>query len=280
MKKSRMAAFFLALWMMLFFFSWGIAADEDEIAFEGQAARSPLPEAPKYKISEYSGESRKGQSTDGTLPDTENPRRGKIYSAGSCRNEEKLVALTFDDGPHPTLTPEILSILREYGVPATFFVIGVNAEQYPELVEKEFGEGHEIASHTYSHGSMKSMSEEKLLSEMRKEAELLAPLCDGLPPKLFRPPGGVCTDCVRAAAAEMGYSLILWSIDTRDWAHRPTKEIVREVLGKARSGSIILMHDYISGGSPTPDALRQIIPALLQDGYRFVTVSGLLNTVA
>lgn len=89
------------------------------------------------------------------------------------------MALTFDDGPHPTLTPEILSILREYGVPATFFVIGVNAEQYPELVEKEFGAGHEIASHTYSHGSMKSMSEEKLLAEMRKEAELLAPLCDG-----------------------------------------------------------------------------------------------------
>ena len=193
----------------------------------------------------------------------------------SWRGNKKTVALTFDDGPHPQYTQEILDILGEYGVHATFFVIGENAERHPELVEAEEAAGHEIGNHTYSHRDLCKLTDEEIRSEI-DGAERILYEDQEIRTRLLRPPGGNVGPGVCRIAAERDYTVVCWSVDTRDWAHTPTDKIVQNVLSSVKEGDIILFHDYVVGDSPTPAALRLIIPKLLDEGYRFVTVSELL----
>lgn len=194
----------------------------------------------------------------------------------SWNDNEKKIALTFDDGPHPTQTPEILEILSEYGIHATFFVIGQNVSYYSDLVRLEYENGHEIGNHTYSHRNLKNLPADIIKREITEaEDEVLANI--EYRTRLLRPPGGCLDDSLCTLAAENDYTVVCWSIDTRDWAHTPTEDIVDNVLSSVKGGDIILFHDYVSGESPTPDALRMIIPALIDEGYEFVTVSELIN---
>lgn len=193
-----------------------------------------------------------------------------------CRdNDAGRIALTFDDGPHPKYTEEILDILAEYNVKATFFVIGENVAAYPELVEREMAEGHEIGNHTQTH-PIGSSSEEKLEKEVLLCESAIDEVLDRRP-YLFRPPGGVLNETIMGIARRHHYDVVLWSIDTRDWAHTPSDKIVSGVMKNIDGGDIILMHDFISKDSPTPEALRILIPKLLEEGYQFVTVSELLS---
>ncbi|MCI8388611.1 MAG: polysaccharide deacetylase family protein [Clostridiales bacterium] len=191
-------------------------------------------------------------------------------------NSEKLIALTFDDGPHYKYTEEILDILDEYNAKATFFVVGELAERYPELILRELAEGHEIGNHTWSHPKMKKLSSNQLTNELMRTEELLNEIAD-YRPKLFRPPEGSFGKSVENIAEQNDYTLILWTVDTRDWAHTPVDDIVKNVIDSTESGSIILCHDFIGRDSPTPDAIRKFIPALIDAGYKFVTVSELLS---
>lgn len=195
----------------------------------------------------------------------------------SSDTTDKRIALTFDDGPHYKYTAEILDILAENDVRATFFVVGSLAERYPELILRELSEGHEIASHTWSHPHLAKLPEATLENELSATEEFLYELAE-YRPKLFRPPEGKCPDSVRRVAAELDYEVVLWTVDTRDWAHTPTETIVKTVLDNTEPGSIILCHDFIGSNSPTPDALRKFIPELKRNGYEFVTVSDLLYT--
>ncbi len=193
----------------------------------------------------------------------------------SCENGGKKIALTFDDGPHYKYTPEILDILKEENVKATFFVVGQLAERYPELILREISEGHEVASHTWSHPHLTEISKDTLISELSDTEELIFELAE-YRTRLFRPPEGKYSDTVRAAAAELDYEVVLWTVDTRDWAHPTTDKIVETVLSGTKSGSIILCHDFIGHDSPTPEAIRRFIPELKRNGYEFVTVSELI----
>ncbi len=195
----------------------------------------------------------------------------------SCNVSDKRIALTFDDGPHFKYTEEILDILDEFDIPATFFVVGQLAEQYPDLVLRELEEGHEIASHTWSHPHIRELSAEGLEAELKATEKYLFELA-GYKTKLFRPPEGKFGNIVLRVAGEHDYKIILWTVDTRDWAHTPPSEIVTNVLETTRPGSIILCHDCVGGKSPTPEALREFIPKLKENGYEFVTVSELLNS--
>ncbi len=196
-----------------------------------------------------------------------------VYS----KNEsEKRIALTFDDGPHKKYTEEILDILDAYKVKATFFVVGVCAEKYPEIIAREIASGHEIGNHTYSHIHLHGASGSVLAGEIDKTEQLLFEN-NGYSTTLFRPPEGVCNDTVRAVAKDMNYSLVLWTVDTKDWVPVSCDSIVNTVIKSAGGGEIILMHDYVVGKSNTPDALRILIPRLLAEGYTFVTVSELLE---
>ncbi len=198
------------------------------------------------------------------------------YAQNTLSTEEKLIALTFDDGPHKKYTAEILDILDEYSIKATFFVVGVCAEKYPEIIAREIASGHEIGNHTYSHIHLRNANGAQIAGEIDKTEQLLFEN-NGYSTTLFRPPEGVCNDTVRAVAKDMNYSLVLWTVDTKDWVPSSCDSIVNSIMKNVSGGEIILMHDYIVGKSNTPDALRIIIPRLLEDGYRFVTVSELLG---
>ncbi len=188
----------------------------------------------------------------------------------------KRIALTFDDGPHPRYTEKILDILEEYGITATFFIIGINAENYPESFERIVESGCEIGNHTYSHARIDKLSEEEILSELKKCEEVIYEK-SGQKPKLFRPPGGKMSSNLLSISNGLGYNVVLWSIDTLDWSHNPSDNISATVTEQLQGGDIILMHDYISGINTTCDALRIFIPKLLSEGYEFVTVSELIK---
>ncbi len=194
----------------------------------------------------------------------------------SWRGNGKNIALTFDDGPHPRYTPEILSILEEYDVRATFFVVGQNIEWYDGIVEKEQAAGHEIGNHTFSHSCLKSLSRDGIASEITRTESVINEKIE-YRTKLIRPPGGITCEELKKLAESEDYTIVCWSIDTLDWAHKPSAEIAENILSSVKGGDIILFHDYISGGSPTPEALRIIIPELLERGYSFVTVSELIE---
>ena len=191
-------------------------------------------------------------------------------------SNDKKIALTFDDGPHPRITRQILEILDEYGIRATFFVIGQNAVNYPDTMKLLVESGCEIGNHTYSHENFRNMSPYEMQEEFKRCTEILRERFS-VEPTLIRPPQGVCAEGVYSTASEMDYDIILWSIDTRDWAHTSASDIAQNILCNARGGDIILMHDYIAGKSGTCEALRIIIPELLSRGYEFVTVGELIE---
>ncbi len=203
------------------------------------------------------------------------PADGKsVYS--SHENEKQKIAITFDDGPHPRYTPIILDILAEYDAHATFFLIGENAERYPELLIRILNEGHEIGNHTYLHANLQTTPSETIKKQILDAEKTILELTDQRT-KLLRPPGGLYDRRVCEAAHALDYEVILWTIDTMDWSHPTVSEIVDKVKSNIKSGDIILCHDFIGGGpTPTPDALRRILPELISEGYEFVTVSELI----
>lgn len=193
------------------------------------------------------------------------------------RNNEQKIALTFDDGPHPKYTPKILEILKRYGIKATFFVIGQNVEYYPGIVEQIVADGHEIGNHTYRHKRTKMLNGDIFFDDVQRCDGIISQRCN-YKIKLFRPPEGYVDEKVRDVSRELGYSIILWNIDTEDWAHATPAGIEKNVIENISAGDIILMHDYVSGKNETIDALERIIPKLLSENYKFVTVSELIGS--
>lgn len=189
-------------------------------------------------------------------------------------DEKKYVALTFDDGPHPGRTREILALLKTYNIKATFFVIGFNVEQWSDIVAEEIEEGHEVGNHTFSHKHLSTTKTEDLKNDLMRTDTMLVEKF-GYKPTLFRPPEGFINDSVKSVAAEMGYTMVLWDVDTKDWANTGANKMISTVKNKVKSGDIILFHDYIVGKSHTYEALETLIPWLIDEGYTFVTVSEL-----
>ncbi|MBE6652052.1 MAG: hypothetical protein E7610_01385 [Ruminococcaceae bacterium] len=194
----------------------------------------------------------------------------------SRKNDRMEIALSFDDGPHPRLTPIILDILEEYGIKATFFMVGENVGYYPAAARAVVEAGHEIGNHTFSHRKFGRMTEHEMLDEIASCEDAIASVSEN-PVHFIRPPEGQMSDAMRRVVGTLHYRIILWDVDTRDWAHTPPAEISRHILDTVQAGDIILMHDFIGHDSPTPEALRMVIPELLARGYRFVTVGELVD---
>lgn len=190
-------------------------------------------------------------------------------------NSEMKIALTFDDGPSERYTEEILEILDEYGIKATFFVIGKCCDENPDLLKMVYDCGHEIGNHTYSHRHPSAKDPAVIRDEIKRTEDSVKAIT-GESPVLFRPPEGAYTDSVVKIASELGCKTVLWSVDTLDWRRPSAEKIVDRVMKDTASGSIILCHDNVVGESNTPAALRMFIPRLLEQGYVFVTVSELL----
>ncbi|WP_437438786.1 polysaccharide deacetylase family protein [Bacillus rhizoplanae] len=199
------------------------------------------------------------------------------YVTWEVPTNEKIMAITFDDGPDPTYTPQILEILRQYNAEATFFMIGFRIQRNPYLIEQVLKEGHEIGNHTMNHLYARSAAGQKLENDILDGKRYLQKWVDK--PLLFRPPGGYINESVFKTATEAGYQIVLWSWhqDPRDWSNPGKDKIVNHVLKNAKSGDIVLLHDGGSDRSQTVEALEEILPALQKQGYRFVKVSELLK---
>ena len=204
------------------------------------------------------------------------PLAAQVPAYRSVKTDSMQIALTFDDGPHPLLTPRILEILDRYGVSATFFMVGVNVENYPETARAVIEAGHEVGNHTYSHHHIERMSPDGVETEIARCEDALEELCE-YRPHLFRPPEGAINSSIESCSEEHDYALILWSLDTRDWESKNTEQIVEAVLSNVKAGDIILMHDYIGRHSKTPEALEILLPKLIERGFEPVTVSRLLG---
>jgi len=184
------------------------------------------------------------------------------------------IAMTFDDGPSAVLTPKLLDLLAAHHIKATFFVIGENVAEHPEIVERAAREGHEIANHSWSHPNFGKMSQESVRSQLQRTDDAIKS-ATGKRPTLLRPPYGSITEREkRWIHDEFGYDIILWDVDPLDWK-RPGPAVVRNrILKETRPGSIVLSHDIHPG---TVEAMPSTLNELEAKGFKFVTVSELLD---
>src|SRR5882724_883883 len=213
------------------------------------------------------------------------PLSYNIDQIGAADNK---IAITFDDGPDLRWTPKILDILKQKHVPATFFVIGVDASQFPQIVKREYAEGHEIGNHTYTHPSFDDISKTEIHWQLNLTQRLIESTI-GVKSILFRPPYGIDHQPEYAEevaqlpqAQDMGYLIVGQKIDPHDWRQPygqqvPAREIVDGVLRQATNGNIILFHDGGGDRSQTVAALPQVIDQLRAKGYDFVSVPELIN---
>ena len=194
------------------------------------------------------------------------------------KTKNKVIALTFDDGPHPRNTPLILDLLKENGVQATFFVTGENLKKYPHIAQEAVNLGHEIGNHTYSHTYSESITKDTISQEIKRTNTLMSSIL-GQTPIFFRPVGGYHNDDIISAAVEQNHLVVLWSWhqDPRDWARPGAYKISQHILKNSRPGDIILLHDGGGNRIQTVEALRTVIPLLKEQGYTFVTLSELIS---
>ena len=195
----------------------------------------------------------------------------------NVQTDQKLIALTFDDGPNPVYTPQILDLLHQYQAKATFFVLGKRVKMYPAIAIREVNEGHEIANHTFDHHFLKNYPPERIVEEIRQTQEVIFDITEQMP-SVFRPPGGFYNDALLQSMKEDKLTVVMWSWyqDTKDWKKPGADKIVQTVLNNVHNGDIILFHDLEGDCSQTVEALKRILPELQQRGYRFLTVSDLI----
>ena len=210
------------------------------------------------------------------------------YDIDQIGAAKKKLAITFDDGPDPHWTPRILDILKQKDVPAAFFVIGVQASQWPDLLKREYAQGDEIGNHTYTHPNWEDITRTQIRWELNLTQRLIESTL-GVKSILFRPPYGIDHQpeyaeevALLPAAQDMGYLIVGQKIDPHDWQQRdgkqiPMQEIIDGVLHQVDDGNIILFHDGGGDRSQTVAALPKIIDALRAQGYQFVSVSDLIG---
>jgi peptidoglycan-N-acetylglucosamine deacetylase len=201
---------------------------------------------------------------------------GKLYWAGSI--QDKAVALTFDDGPDGEWTPKILDILQQKKVKATFFVIGKQAREYPDMLRRIYADGHVIGDHTLDHVDLTKLDAQQVDQEIEQCSFIIHEII-GKTPRLVRPPFGFHNATVDNTIYSKDRIIVLWSLDTEDWTGLDAATVKARVLPKMQNGFIVLQHDGVNpklGGSV--QALPDIIDGLKAQGYTFVTISELLDT--
>ena len=184
------------------------------------------------------------------------------------------IAMTFDDGPSATLTPKLLDLLAAHHIKATFFVIGENVAEHPEIVERAAREGHEIANHSWSHPNFGKMSDEGVRRQLTRTDDAIKN-ATGVRPTLLRPPyGSITARQKRWIHNEFGYQIILWDVDPYDWKRPGPSVVCNRILKETRPGSIVLSHDIHPG---TIEAMPSTFDQLQAKGFKFVTVSELIR---
>ena len=243
--------FWWSLGLALFFISFGVNRIEKAVQVsESSSIRSE-------KITAISEEKSEEVQVENSSTDTEKTR------AAGC------VALTFDDGPHPVYTPQLLDGLGERGVRATFFVVGENIPGNEEILKRMDAEGHLIGNHTYDHVKLSDLDSAQACAEVEKTNALIQE-ATGKEPEFIRPPFGAWKKTMECS---LGMLPVFWDVDPLDWTTKNTALVVERVLKDTKPGDIILLHDYYQS---SVDAALEVVDALIQRGYEFVTVDELI----
>ncbi|MGL5544974.1 MAG: polysaccharide deacetylase family protein [Cetobacterium sp.] len=186
--------------------------------------------------------------------------------------EVKRIALTFDDGPKIKVTEQILNVLKENEIKGTFFIVGVNGKRFPEILNKIYEEGHQIANHSYNHPNLRKISMENVKKELN-DTNLIISSVTGEDVKYFRPPyGSLGKSQKEELKKNMGMISVMWNVCPQDWEKKyDADQIAKFLVENAKDRGVVLLHDY----SKTADALKVAIPILKEKGYEFVTVEEL-----
>lgn len=201
--------------------------------------------------------------------------QGIVISEAKLPPEKKVIALTFDDGPWPNTTAKVLDILKKNRIKSTFFVVGQNVKNYPDLTKQIVADGHIIANHTWHHW-YHHMSAEAAAYEVANTGDIIYQTT-GVRTSLFRPPGGIMNNGVAAYAKNNKYAVIMWSADSMDYSRPAVPRLMNNIFREAKPGGIVLMHDGGGDRSNTVKALPEIISRFRKQGYEFVTVPELLE---
>lgn len=207
-----------------------------------------------------------------TIPKVPPPGARNSYSSVNVNGP--YIAMTFDDGPHPSNTPRLLNMLAQRNIKATFFVVGQLAKEHPQIIRRILAEGHEVANHTMSHPTLTRISDDRIRRELTETHKAVVDIA-GYHMRLFRPPGGATNARLKEwFHNEYGYSTIMWTVDPQDWKRPGVSVVTSRLVNGARPGAILLCHDL---HAPTVDAMPGTLDQLMAKGFKFVTVSQLLN---
>ena len=241
-----------------------------------QAQQVPPPQVPEQQPPAASPHPASAQPSE--IPRVAQPvpaqtPLGKQITFNSVYVDQPYVAITFDDGPHATLTPKLLDMLAARRLKATFFIIGQNGAEYPDIMKRIVREGHELANHSWSHPNLAKMSDEAVRAQMQKTDDVIQAAA-GKRTTLMRPPYGSITARQKEWIHEaFGYRTIIWDVDPFDW-RRPGPGVIRDrIVSQTQPGSIILVHDIHPG---SVEAMPDTFDQLTAKGFKFATVSELL----
>ncbi|BAT51949.1 Polysaccharide deacetylase [Nostoc sp. NIES-3756] len=201
--------------------------------------------------------------------------QGTTIKSAKVNPSQKVIALTFDDGPWPETTAQVLDILKQNNIKATFFVVGQNVKNYPDLLKRVVAEGHAIGNHTWHHW-YHFMNPQVAAYEVANTTKLIYQIT-GVKTDLFRPPGGMMHNGLVSYAKNNKYAVIMWSSDSADYSRPTVPKLINNVFRLAKPGGIVLMHDGGGNRSQTVQALPEIITRFRKQGYSFVTVPELLE---
>lgn len=207
---------------------------------------------------------------------------GETITSGKVADGKKLVALTFDDGPYPPFTQELVAVLEKKQVKVTFFIVGNNASKFPEVVKLVASNGHEVALHAGEHKDFLKLNSSEIAGNISSGKKVLEELT-GKSVKYIRPPHGFRDWAVMEEASKLGLKVVNWSVIPRDWTNPGAQEIAARVCKDVNPGAIVLLHD---GDAPSQTASRAqtvqatsiIIDELRKQGYEFVTIDELLKS--
>lgn len=207
-------------------------------------------------------------------------RRGTVYRV---KTDQKKVALTFDDGPSPLWTPKILDELKKADIKATFFMIGHHVKKYPQVARRVAQEGHTLGNHGYAHSVLLYYTLAEIEEEIKYTEHVIREIT-GQTTRIFRPPKAWLSGAIKRKIQSMGYDIVLWSLNSKDWVSFNHKRIVRYLAGKVRNGDILLFHDSgnivtTEGGNrnQTVKAISLLARALKEKGFAFVSVEELMD---
>lgn len=241
-----------------------LAGGSDDTAGDTTGPAAGAPARPAMKPSAYRLEPLTGYGPPSAAPDRVPVRREPLMS---LPGHGRTMVLTFDDGPDPRYTPQILDTLARYDVRAMFFVCGEMAVDHQDLLARMADEGHVVGNHTWSHPLLTQLSRRRIRSEITRTSEVIESGC-GERPRWFRAPYGAWNRATFQLGAELGMEPLAWTVDTLDWTTPGTRTIVDRVRAGAAPGVVILSHDAGGDRTQSVKALRRYLPRLLDSGYR------------